>query len=988
MFSCDNVKRMNMITVLLITLLFLHPVDASGQQDERTGTITGRITDRMTGGPLPAANIFVVENAAGAATNDRGVYIIRSISPGTYTLRISYIGYQTAHREVFVPPGGNVSVDIILEETYITTDEVVVTELARGHARAFMEQREADIHKQIITTEQMERFGDVNLAESLMRLPGISVSYEMGEAAGIAIRGMGMNRNLVQVDGVPMASTSEGGRETNIETMSGEMISSVEVIRVPTPDMPADALGGIINLRTARPVAGRADFRLLTTGEYSNMSDRIGPRTSLRYSQGFGKFGLSIQGEYRRVYNDEDRLDLQWLDSPWGPTIEYTSTRYRIRDSERYGVSGRLLFEPNQRTSFFISGLYNLQDNINSETELRLSPGDGLVGKTDEGLYFVQASTAPPGTRSGIGGRAENRNFYEIEGRRQLSTTFGGEHVHNLFNLDYKFTYAQGVRRIDLNRLVYWRNDRWATYLIDNNDYKFPRFTFLKHNPADEQVSVYNFNLWDFERMRDEIRNSTHFSYIGNINVEVPISIGDNKDLRIKFGSNYEYNEKYRRYAHFNYHRARSGLQYIPIGPFLYMDTRDFFGNPDLMRGPRIDFDSWNRWFAGDEEIDFSIYDPLGRFIEQDRYPFDIDAYNQNLDKNYDLTEGFLAGYLMGTLRIDNTTLITGLRVEHTHGSYEGLHTLELPDYDRTRVVYGLIDEKFSFTDYFPSFHVRHNFTEYTIFRGALTYGMKRASFTDLVPSRDYFHLDRIITGGNPELKPEKSIKIDFSIEHFFGNVGQISAGAYFNEYKDFIYTRSIILLEGEYRGWEERTPVNGLHAHYYGIELSWQQPLTYLPGYLNGLGIFTNYTYLVSRAEIERPFLRTIQMPGLRPWELNLGLSYDIAGFSGLIVANFIPEYMTHAAARAIGGVEMDRYQSSEMTIDITIRQRITRNIRFALDFKNITNTPRNDRYLVPADPEDIRIRYLLDNDRLPRYHEDYRLNGWYATAGLRFDF
>jgi TonB-dependent receptor len=981
MFSKTKDQSKFGITIWLVSVLILFSPELMSQQSQRSGTITGRVIDKMNGAPLPAANIFVLETSAGAATNDRGVYILRRVSAGNYTIRVSYIGYQTVIKEITVMSGESVTVDFEMEETYITTDEVVVTELARGHARAFMEQREANIHKQVLTTEQMERFGDVNLAESLMRLPGISVSYDMGEASGVSIRGMGMDRNMVQIDGVPMASTSEGGRETSLETMSGEMVSTIEVIRVPTPDMPADALGGIVNLRTARPVAGRADLRILTTGEYGNMSDRVGPRASIRYSQGYGKFGISMQSEYRRVYYDEDRFDLQWQETNWGPTISRASPQYRTRDSERYGISGRLMYEPNRQSSFFISSLFNVQDNINTDNELRLLPHTGLVGKTDDGLFEVEPGLPEELGGGRVGGRSEISANYVIEGHRQLSTTFGGEHTHRLFNLNYSFTYAQGVRRIDLSRSINWRNAFQASFLIDNKNYKFPAFIFHKYADDHELASVYNIDLYEFDTLMDEIRNSTHFSYIGNINVEVPFSISKGHTLIIKFGSNYDYNIKYRRYARFNY--EKSGLRNIPLAPFVRMDSRSFFGNPNNMRGPGVDFSILNPWFKGRKDIDFSIYDPL--YTEPDQYIFSVREYNEYLSNDYDLTEGYLAGYVMATLKIGNSTLLGGIRLEHTYGSYESLHTEELRD--GTRVILGVLNESFDYLDYFPSFHIRHNFSDYTIFRGALTYGMKRARFTDLIPLRNYNHGSRRIDSGNPELNPEKSIRIDFSIEHFFGNVGQISAGAFFNDYKDFIYTRSIIILEGDYRGWEERMPVNGLHAHYYGLELSWQQPLSYLPGILDGIGIFTNYTYLVSRAEIERPFLRTIQMPGLRPWELNLGISYDFRGFSSLITTNIIPDYMTDAAARTLGSVDMDRYQKSEMTVDVTIRQRITKSIRIAIDLKNITNTPRNDRYLVPANKDDIYIRNILDDGKLPLFSEDYRLNGWFGTVGLRID-
>jgi len=173
--------------------------------------------------------------------------------------------------------------------------------------------------------------------------------------------------------------------------------------------------------------------------------------------------------------------------------------------------------------------------------------------------------------------------------------------------------------------------------------------------------------------------------------------------------------------------------------------------------------------------------------------------------------------------------------------------------------------------------------------------------------------------------------------------------------------------------------PVNGTHAQYYGLELSWQQQLDFLPGLLSGIGINSNYTYSFSRAIIELPFIRTTLMPGLRPWELNAGITYDIGGFSGLIVLNYTPDYLQSPNAEIFDDVYLDRYTASEIAVDVTIRQRIFRSLRLTLDLKNLTNTHRDNRYFVP-----VEDRFK----ELPRFRDDYRHAGMFATLGLRFDF
>lgn len=909
-------------------------------EDQTPGTISGLIRDKQTGSPLPAANIIVTETGKGVASNDRGIYVIRSMPPGRYTVRVSYIGFDTEEITVFVRPGETVTADIALVQSAIVTDEVVVTALARGRSRAIMEQREAESHKYILTSEQMERFGDFNLAHSLMRLPGISADYDMGEVSGISIRGINMNRNLVQVDGISMASTDETGRGTSIATMTGEMVSGVEVIRVPTPDMSSDALGGIINIRTDTPTSIRPEFRLLTIGEYGNLANRISPRTSLRYAQRIGKLSLSLQGEYRRTYYSEDRLRIQWRNSAYGWTVERVQPRYENRDTERYGISGRMTFEPSRKSTFFLSGLFNIQDNFSTREEIQWRTHEGLIGR--EGDEFIVRH-----------GRIEPQSFWSDNSTRQYSLTGGGEHRFRYFDFDFAFSTRQGVNRQDMERLVEWRNELSSHFTINNADYKFPQYTITSDD-------FYNPDLYEFRRTRDEMRSSKSIGHMGKFNVQMPLSIVKGIEVNVKFGGNYDYSTKDRRIAYMEYESFR-GTRPNFFGEYSRWDDRKILGNSHLTQGLKTDFSKWDGFF--EEHVnDFRLL---------------VDQYNLRLLSEYDSKEEILAGYAMATIKIAKTTIIGGVRVESTSGAYEGL--LGRRDRVGDRHIQGVIDESARYTDYTPSLHIRHNFSDYTIFRSAFTTGIKRAPFIDIMPREEYDYLDRRIVLGNPELKPEKVMRFDFFLEHYIGNIGHLSAGLYFHEYRDFIYQQQRIIWEGEFRGWQQRMPVNGVHAQYYGLELSWQQQLDFLPGLLSGIGINSNYTYSFSRAIIELPFIRTTLMPGLRPWELNAGITYDIGGFSGLIALNYTPDYLQSPNAEIFDDVYLDRYTASEIAVDVTIRQRILRSLRLTLDLKNLTNTHRDDRYFIP-----VEDRF----GELPRFRDDYRHAGMFATLGLRFDF
>jgi uncharacterized membrane protein len=95
------------------------------QQQER-GNIRGKITDEG-GNPIPFANVLVVGTTQGAAANVKGEYFIENITPGTYVLRVSAVGYKTKTAEVTVKPGETATANFILSIDVLRMGEVVVT---------------------------------------------------------------------------------------------------------------------------------------------------------------------------------------------------------------------------------------------------------------------------------------------------------------------------------------------------------------------------------------------------------------------------------------------------------------------------------------------------------------------------------------------------------------------------------------------------------------------------------------------------------------------------------------------------------------------------------------------------------------------------------------------------------------------------------------------------------------------------------------------
>ena len=134
-----------------------------------------------------------------------------------------------------------------------TIEEIVTTGI-RGSLRASMDmKREASGVVDAINAQDMGDFPDMNLAESLQRITGVSIDRERGEGARVTVRGFGPDFNLVLLNGRQMPTTSGLGRSFDFGNLASEGIAAVRVYKSGKADIPTGGIGSTINVKTARP---------------------------------------------------------------------------------------------------------------------------------------------------------------------------------------------------------------------------------------------------------------------------------------------------------------------------------------------------------------------------------------------------------------------------------------------------------------------------------------------------------------------------------------------------------------------------------------------------------------------------------------------------------------------------------------------------------------------------------------------------------------
>ena len=271
---------------------------------------------------------------------------------GSYDLKVSFVGYAEASVTIQVQEDQVTTQDIQLSYVSIMGEEVVITAMARGQAKAINTQLVARNIKNVISEQKIRELPDANAAEALSRLPGVSIERDGGEATAIRVRGVGTNS--MYVNGMRMSG--------DLSSISSSMIGSIELSKAFMPDRDADVLGGSVDFKLREASSGFHSEVWARTG-YNNFTksfkmhdlslqlsnrffnDRLGVMLSMNYDRknrgrdvlnaSYRTLGSSVSSEVvKQVKLTRGNLDrIENLNDRYGSTL-YTD--YKLKNGKLY----------------------------------------------------------------------------------------------------------------------------------------------------------------------------------------------------------------------------------------------------------------------------------------------------------------------------------------------------------------------------------------------------------------------------------------------------------------------------------------------------------------------------------------------------------------------------------------------------------------------------------------------------------------------------
>ena len=874
------------------------------------------------------------------------------------------------------------------EGTVDTLDTVSVTGYRASVERALdIKRGEAGVVDAIVA-EDIGKFPDLNLAESLQRIPGVVITRDAGEGRNISVRGLGPDFTRVRINGMEALTTvgstdqnggSNRGRGFDFNVFASDLFSQLIVRKTAQADVEEGSLGATVDLRTARPF-DYDGFTLVASGQasYADMGDTTDPRVAglIANTWADGKFGalLSVAYSERRAL-EEGSGSGRWARgtsnngfnpaSPYAPALSADTfhprfPRYTLmeHDQKRTGVTASLQFKPTDRTQFAFDALYSKIDAVRDEKYIEaisFSRGASQNGKPQTIVRdgVVENGALVYGLFDDVDIRSESRH----DEWNTVFTQLGLEGEHE-FTDNFKISGKLGTSKSE------HENPIQTTIIMDKlnvDNYSYD-YRGNPYSPViDYGIDPTDPNGWTLAEIRIRPQYVENDFDVAQLDFNWNISPG----FRLKGGlqaKDYSFSTRELR-------RSTEGLTGVPM----FTDGTRIVPT-DLTEQASLSGvnGSPGTWVIPDYQGIADFYD-----IYSNSGPF---ALNERAVNTRSVEEEDRGVYLMGEFSADLGAIPVsgnvGVRYVRTKQSSTGIATAS-----GTPVATTVSRE---YSDTLPSMNLVAEITPDFLIRVGAAKVMTRPGLGSLTPgvTVNVSGGARTVSGGNPNLDPIRAKTADLGFEWYFDEGAMLGLGLFYKDIESFIQTTRVVqpysasglpasLLDGTGAGVNDdfvfSVPLNTPGGELTGFEANYTQPFTFLPGKFANLGVQLNYTYVDSQIQ----YLTSTgansfktDLTGLSKHSWNATLYYEGERFSGRVSATNRDDFLLQVPATESG---FDVHgQTGTTTVDASVRYKINDNLELSLEGINLTDEPQeswvqNANGQLPLDYSETGRQYLL---------------------------
>ncbi len=713
-------------------------------------------------------------------------------------------------------------------------EELMVTGIRGSLQRSMDVKRASGGVVDAISSEDIGKFPDTNLAESLQRITGVSIDRSGGEGQLITVRGFGPEFNTVLINGRQMA-TENLSRAFSFDTVASELVSGLEVHKTSTATMQSGGVGSTVNVKTARPfdmggfkVAGSIKAAL------EENSDETTPQISGLVSNTFNEDTLgvllAVSHQERDTRLNQAQLD-GWLENVGIPTSELNggagvpagTTIFSPRNYDH-----KVTFEERTRTNASLVLQYAASDNLTLTADAIYSDFDVETNALSYGHWFTapnitDAVTDENGTvidlrqEVGLATDMHAKKFDRLTDNSLLGINADWQ-VNDHLNLNFDATFSKAERepnngggdqlsligyanrvrfQVDDNILPYASEFETADPGIFSGQQELDGTAYRDPSAPDYVPPAGVSDFLDKANSRAHVMLRRGWAVEDDINqfkMDGTWDEGSGAGLvKIKFGTLFSSEEKaLERWDNegVGIHCTFCGYPDSPVIPadmqYIFDAGDDFLS--DVSGSGRMP----TQWLAHDGEEQFAYLESVsGR---------NFDAVKR--DNSFVVEEDTIAFYLeadfAGELASMPVSSTAGVRVESTDVTVTGTEApvtgLRILDETEMLAEFGAaqaIDVDNSYDAILPNMSIKLDITDDMIVRAAASKTLTRPTLTSMAPvtvittTRQGGNLTS--TSGNAALKPFESDNFDVSWEWYYGEASYVSAGYFKKDVANFI---------------------------------------------------------------------------------------------------------------------------------------------------------------------------------------------------------
>lgn len=722
-------------------------------------------------------------------------------------MKRSYL--NTAVKAALLAPAvGLVAPAAMAQESDDNVEVIEVRGIVSSLKRAMSDKKESAIVSDGIAAEDLGKFPDLNVAESLQRITGVSIDRDGGEGQQVSVRGLGPQFNAVLVNGRQIA-TESAGREFNFDVLSSDLITGANVYKSGSSNFQEGGIGATIEVTTARPF----DFDGFTAtatakGMYETLSEETAPQVSGLVSNTWndGKFGALLSVSYQ----ERDLQINQIGTAGWRPGLTLSNT---LRDASGEIIPGA---DGNPQTTVLATNAYlprnwdqvvdqQQRTRTNANLVFQFAPSedvtitlDGYVSKfeveslvTDLASWFepdrIGQAEVDAATNTAIFFSQDLNNFgssgnpatdfvSHTRNSRDINNNGIGLNVEWSINDQLTATFDAHTSDAENDRAG---RDRFNVIGIINN------YTFDGRGgiPTVVHNGFGNGNLLDPSLSRlhynEKGNRFTDEDQIREFKADFVYKSDSDTFSQMRFGALRSEREK-NSFQIFGSQCAFCGYgTAAPAGFVTPFTAQNFFSGL---------IDTWYT-YDGDAYVDFlaASGNPITPTLQGNRYTINEDVTSLYMDFDF--------VYDLGDMPL---SVNVGARYSETSidvGAIQAPINDVVPTTDRTLFsnVFGpevAINDGGSYSNILPNLNVKLELSDDMLLRFAVYDTLTRPTMSELSPATIYNEPRRqnlTASGGNPNLDPIESENFDLSFEWYYDDASAFTVALFRKEVTGFI---------------------------------------------------------------------------------------------------------------------------------------------------------------------------------------------------------